>query len=211
MKRIWVVVAAMVVSSAGFFTASCVGQSASMGYGTAGAEGLSRHGEAAKPARTFVYDFSSQGAGFEAAIDDSLEGCPVAMEAKRLGGGDMVKVRGSADREPGQRIRLRLRETGGSARVIGARVAVRGTDGKPRMSTLASSGSKAGEVTRVVSLNFRDHGESWAAADLLLRGLTSVSRVKLESLSYADGTTWESKRGSSCVVAPDPLMLIVAR
>jgi hypothetical protein len=88
------------------------------------------------------------------------------------------------------------------------------------MSTLASSQAagltsgpvdsrdRAGEVTKTVTLNLTDRGESWAATDLLLRGLTSVSRVRLESLTYEDGTTWQPEQGSLCAVAPSPLMLV---
>jgi hypothetical protein len=169
----------------------------------------------AKPARTFVYDFNSPAASYENMVHDALQRCPVSMEATRLGGGDMVRVGDKTMSGPGQRIRLTLHDRTNPARILGARVAVRGTDGKPRMSTLAStlenSTNRAGEVTRTVTLNFNDRGESWAAADLVLRGLTSVSRVRLESLTYADGTTWQPEQGSVCAVVPSPLMLVAGR
>jgi hypothetical protein len=166
--------------------------------------------EAAKPARTFAYDFNSPEASFE-VLRSALQGCPVAMEAKLLGGADMRRVGEKAMGGPGQRIRLTLRDRTNPAKVVGAKVAVRGTDGKPRMSALADSGNRTGEVTRTVTLSFNDRGESWAAADLVLRGLTSVSRVRLESLTYADGTTWQPEQGSSCSIVPDPLMLVAGR
>jgi len=137
------------------------------------------------------------------------EGCPVAMVAKRLAGdGDMVKVGRADTRGPSQRIRLTLHNRSNSKKVLRARAAVRGTDGKPRVSTLAGSTGLSGEVTRTISLDFTDHGESWAATDLLLRGLTSVSQLSLLALTYEDGTTWQRGGGSSCTVEPDPLLLI---
>jgi len=163
-----------------------------------------------KPTRTFIYDFNSPAASYENMVHDALQGCPVSMEATRLGGGDMVRVGDKTMSGPGQRIRLRLRNQDAAPRIVGARVAVRGTDGKPRMSTLADHTNQAGEVTRTLNLNFTDGGESWAAADLLLRGLTSVSRVSLQSLTFEDGTTWQKTQGSSCAMAPSPLMLIAA-
>jgi hypothetical protein len=202
-----------------FFAVPCVAQSANAGSGTAGMETPSGtpsgKTEAGKAGRKFLYDFNSPGPSYDNTMHDALQGCPVLMETTRLGGGDMVKVMGATEREPGQRIRLTLRDRSNSARVVGARVAVRGTDGKPRMSTLASgladSTNRAGEVTKTVTLNFNDRGESWAAADMLLRGLTSVSRVRLESITYADGTSWQPEQGSSCSVVPSPMMLIAGR
>jgi len=194
------------VVAVSLFTVPCVAQYA------AGMEAPSGQAAAAKTPRKFVYDFNSPATSYENVVHDALQGCPVSMEATRLGGVDMVKVRGIEEREPAQRIRLTLHDRTNPARILGARVAVRGTDGKPRMSTLAStlenSTNRAGEVTKTVTLNFNDRGENWAAADLLLRGLTSVSRVKLESLTYEDGTTWQPEQGSSCSVVPSPLMLV---
>ena len=66
-------------------------------------------------------------------------------------------------------------------------------------------------MTKTVTLTFNDRGESLAAADLVLRGLTSVSRVRLESLTYADGTSWQTEQGSACSVTPSPLMLVAGR
>jgi len=210
-----------------FFAVPCVAQNAAAGQGVAGMEQPSgtSAGQAAagQPERRFVYDFNSPGGLFESVVHDGLQGCPVAMEATRLGGGDMVRVRGAAELEPAQRIRLTLHDRTNPARILGARVAVRGTDGKPRMSTLASGASsglssapqsvtsRVGEVTKTVTLNFSDRGESWAAADLVLRGLTSVSRVRLESITYADGTSWQPEQGSVCAVTPSPLMLVAGR
>lgn len=182
----------------------------------AGAE----QGERAKPGRTFAYDFGSHAMTLPTIDRDGAQGCPVAMEAKRLGGGDLVRAGKSVERGPGQRIRLTLHDRTDAAKVVGARVAVRGTDGKARVTTLtgltdfgSGRGQTSGpaEVTRVVSLRLNDRGESWAAADMLLGGLTSVSRVTLIELTYEDGTTWVRGGGSSCSVVPAPLMLVAGR
>jgi hypothetical protein len=48
-------------------------------------------------------------------------------------------------------------------------------------------------------------------ADLVLPGFSSVQSITLNSLTYSDGSTWNSFKGNACRVAPDPFMLVSAR
>lgn len=53
-------------------------------------------------------------------------------------------------------------------------------------------------------------GNGHASSDLSLRRFTSVTSVDLNSLTYADGATWQASSPGACSVVPDPLMLVSA-
>lgn len=51
-----------------------------------------------------------------------------------------------------------------------------------------------------------DSGER--SAEMMLTGFGILKSVELNSLTYADGTTWKLAKDSACSVEPDPLLLI---
>jgi hypothetical protein len=149
-----------------------------------------------------------------------LASCPVGMHALQGSGTGMVAVRGEKQTKGiVQRIHLVL-STAGSKQIVGAKVKVAGLAGKSRVERTSSAmdltlepNQKSGpaELTRMLDAAFVPENDKEAATDLVLAGFTSVRSIELESITFADGTTWTVPGLQSCHVAPDPMMLVAGR
>jgi len=152
-------------------------------------------------------------------------GCPISMRAQQKGMGDLLladKGREGKVDGPVQRIHLTLgKETESSEEIARVRVTVHGTGAENRMYRVP-----AGEMDprsdgngsfrpglrvdrmRTFDLPFRPNAEGEIAAELVLRGFTSVTWINLDSVTFADGSVWRSGAGLRCRTSPDLLMLI---
>jgi len=142
-----------------------------------------------------------------------IPGCPVAMRAKRLWGGAAMQARDKSTSVAGQQIHLEIDR--GQHAAVEAKVTVHGTRGKAGMVLALSSGeaNNGADATRSFTLKLGKGaagGDAAAmiASDLKLAGFTSVTSITLNSVTYADGSEWKAAEGHSCVVEPDPLMLL---
>jgi hypothetical protein len=162
----------------------------------------------------------SAGSGGSSAQDQSLSSsthlvlalnsasvCPIGMEARQGVWDHTIKVHQGENQYKssfGQRIVLTLTGTH-EAKIVAATILVRGFDGKNRMLETSSS---EGGATKVLRTGFTESSNDTVSADLYISGFTAVTSVKLQDVTYSDGTTWRADRTNSCRVAPDPLMLI---
>jgi len=151
-------------------------------------------------------------------------GCPVSMRAEHGSGGGLVRTRQSRSNmahglipeptPPFQQIHLILGDSAvkssAGAKVVGARVTVRGTNGKWR-SVPAAMGDDSTTITRTLDLSFDRAENGQVSTDMTLPGFTSVKSIALDSLTYSDGTIWMPDQRRTCRVAPDPLMLVSTR
>jgi hypothetical protein len=137
--------------------------------------------------------------------------CPVSMYAKQRGGGDLLNARDNRPGESMQRIHLVLGNTEGLAKIVGIEVSVYGTSGKNRAVPTLVARNPLLDAAKTFNLPV-DIGENQqASANLVLRGFTSVQSISLESVTYADGSTWNSSGSRSCRISPDLLMLVSGR
>ena len=144
--------------------------------------------------------------------------CPVALRATQNGMDNrLVKVSpGQPETTPpssssSQSIHLSAAR-GSHGAIVQATVKVHGLSNKARMVPLASQ-SGPSDIARRMNVAF-DRSDTGEAADLILRGFTAVSFVDIESVTYADGSTWTANataNGTTCRIIPDPMMLIGAR
>jgi hypothetical protein len=109
-------------------------------------------------------------------------------------------------------------QTKARPRPVHAKITVQGTNGAWRVmtSSTATAEPTQGSPWIATSLDVDLVPSSTAEgkisrADLELPGFTSVRTIRLDSVSYADGTTWTPVSGHACRVTPDPLMLISSR
>jgi hypothetical protein len=114
------------------------------------------------------------------------------------------------------RLRLNLfnfkAEKTASTEIVKATVTVRGLNGKAGMIPALGSDGRSSEITRTMTVSFALDDDKSYWTDLVLPGLTSARMVNLESVTYADGSTWNFRdHGGWCQSAPDPLMLITSR
>jgi hypothetical protein len=137
--------------------------------------------------------------------------CPVSMHALQGSGSVLVAVRdGKPPEGPAQRIHLIL--TGSTAaRIVGAKVLVRGQTGKARITQAAPRANEDSNLSRTLHVAFGPEEANSVAVDLLLPGFTTVRSIELQSLTYRDGSTWAVAGEQACHVAPDPLMLVDSR
>jgi len=132
-------------------------------------------------------------------------GCPVLFSAKQGWDGGFVAAGPRNVPKDGfsQRIRLSLTDS----KVIAARVTVHGLTPKRRVMPVQPGASGPAQINRTMNIGFSSDSAGESAADLLLRGYTAVFSIDVDSITYADGSTWKSSQGM-CRVVPDPMMLI---
>ena len=137
--------------------------------------------------------------------------CPIGMHARHGVWDHTFTVHRGEDgyKGPfGQLIVLTLTDPH-PARIVAATVLVRGFDGKNRMMQTGSSDE--GNATRTLRTGFTESANNTVSADLYISGFTAVTSVKLQDVTYSDGSTWHADQANPCRIAPDPLMLVDAR
>jgi hypothetical protein len=93
--------------------------------------------------------------------------------------------------------------------IVGAQITVHGFSDKWRAIRLAGA-TDAPDLTKKVNVVLNVKGNNHASSDLSLNRFTSVAYVDLNSLTYADGATWQASSPGACSVTPDPFMLVTA-
>lgn len=141
----------------------------------------------------------------------AISSCPVSMNARQSGSTNLVAVAPgqSAVRDFAQQIHLTLGDRT-AAKIVAATVTVHGLNARSRFLPAGNAGEGPSRITRTLNVSLSSEDRNQSAADLMLRGFTSVRFIDIDSLTYADGSTWKSGEGV-CRVAPDGLMLVGAR
>ena len=124
----------------------------------------------------------------------------------------MVAVDENGVKRPLFAPRLRLflddvRTDKSSQRIVSAAVTVHGSKSTAKVRPIDSK-TDPGDLAMTLNVSLADWGEPGVSGDFRLPGFTSANRVDLQSVTYADGSTWKLSGGESCRVAPDPLMLV---
>ena len=137
--------------------------------------------------------------------------CPVGMHARHEDGlHRRVLVNGAAPAEtPGLHLVLTLTDVR-PTRITNATVTVHGLNGKKQFLQTGTARDSSGEATKTLHLAFAAGEEKSASADLVVPGFTSVSSIVLDSVTYANGSTWRFSGREACQVAPDGFMLVDA-
>jgi hypothetical protein len=160
--------------------------------------------------RKFVYDFkAAQGMIVQAASPNG--GCPVSMQAQHRSNPSLMNARDAAHEPLAQRIHLTVSSATYSSGILSIKVTVRGTTAKARALLVSTFGANPSDAAMTFDLRANQANADQASAvasDLLLRGFTSVQTVDLESVTYADGSSWVASATRSCSIEPDNLMLV---
>jgi hypothetical protein len=93
--------------------------------------------------------------------------------------------------------------------IVKAQITVHGFSDKWKAFPLVD-GSPAPDLAKSVDVAMDVKRDGQGSSDLSLSRFTSITRVDLNSLTYADGSTWTSSTAGACSVAPDPFMLVSA-
>jgi hypothetical protein len=143
-------------------------------------------------------------------------GCPVGLRAQRqVTPGTVIVKNGREDqraRENKFTQRLRMTLTNPNWReVVGIQITAHGFSAKARVVPTVSAQSDASELKKTIDLKLNVGYNQHAITDLMLDAFTSVSRIDLDSVDYADGSSWHSSAGQTCHIAPDGIMLVSSR
>jgi hypothetical protein len=141
-------------------------------------------------------------------------GCPAAFTARQGGMGDLVAVKPGQKSEQGkgisQHIRLSVAGYKNNGSVVDARLTVHGLTPRARIVPVQSGADGPAQISRTMNVSFSSDSAGESAADLHLGGYSAVFSIDIDSVTYADGSTWKSGQGM-CRVIPDPVMLISER
>jgi len=141
--------------------------------------------------------------------------CPISMRATQAGTTDLVKVQNGpgASRDtismPGQRIHLILTNVPGEKQITGGTVIASGLTARARIDK-SRTGDGPADLWRTLQVRF-SAVDAGFRAEIALPGFTAVNSIQLQSVTYADGSTWKLADRQTCTVAPDPLMLVADR
>lgn len=143
--------------------------------------------------------------------------CPVGMRARHEDGlHSRINVNGPTPKEiPGLHLTLTLTDRRPSP-ITGATVTVRGLtyhgmNGQLQKLQAGAAHDGSADATKTLDLVFAADKKEIASANLVAPGFTSVSSIELDSVSYADGSTWKTAPQLACKIAPDPFMLVDAQ
>ena len=133
--------------------------------------------------------------------------CPVSLRAQQMPGGDKMVVNGVAHKALAQMLHLTATAPH-SRQITGANVTVRGYTSKARFLTLGMSNQDTGDSAKNLDVTFAPADDKDASTDISLAGFSAVTVVDLNSVTYADGSTWKLAAGSSCRSWIDGVMLV---
>ena len=136
--------------------------------------------------------------------------CPVSVHAKQAGGGEMQRVDRAHPKGVGQGVHLILTNRD-SRQIVGAKVTVRGLTAKNRVVNTLSTQDDSSDAAKTLNLTFPAGSGNESSTDIWVPGLTAIQSIDLNSLAYADGSTWQLSAGMTCRTIPDAFMLVGGR
>jgi hypothetical protein len=136
--------------------------------------------------------------------------CPVGFSAEPgVGPGMVIVING--DTTASQQLKLQLSYLTDpqlhSSNIIAAQITVHGLTAKGRIAP-ASSDPDDNTIAKQVDLALTIAPGRAASTDMLFKGFTSVRWITLDSLTYANGSTWHPAAHRSCSIVPNRYMAV---
>lgn len=135
-----------------------------------------------------------------------LDGCPISLRAQQAPGGGRMVVNGVPLTGIAQTLHL-IVSPPESRRVVAANVTVRGFSNKARVLPIMEN-HDPGDAAKTLEVRFSAGPSKEVSADLLVPGLSATTVIDLNSVTYADGSTWKLAAGTACRSWIDGLMLV---
>jgi hypothetical protein len=137
--------------------------------------------------------------------------CPVELRAQPAGGGNMAYANGpQKDMAYTSRVHL-IFGNRKSREIVAVRVTVRGLAPWARVVPMDSGAQASHELAKTVDLKLNVPTGKNGERDVTLKSFASITRVDLESVEYADGTSWKASAMQSCHIVPELFMLVGSR
>jgi hypothetical protein len=139
------------------------------------------------------------------------ESCPVQMNAQHERG---LTAKVATDKAPpkgiGQQLHIALTNAK-SEEITGIKITVHGSTGKGSLLSARAAEANSPEATKTFDLKLTVGAKEDASTDLWVSGLTAVTHIDLDTVTYADGSNWRSSALETCQFRPDRAMLISSR
>jgi hypothetical protein len=134
-------------------------------------------------------------------------GVPIGMNAGPTVNGSPIVPEASAP-TLSQRIHLSLINLR-SHDIASAQITAHGFSDRWKAIDLARS-SQAPDLAKTLDVLLSVKGMGRASSDLSLSRFTAITSIDLNSVTYADGTTWHTPSPRACSITPDLIMLVAA-
>ena len=139
------------------------------------------------------------------------ESCPVQMNARHEWG---LTAKVATDKAPpkgiGQQLHIALTNAK-SEEITGIKITVYGSSGKGSLLSARVADANSPEATKTFDLKLTVGAKEDASTDLWVSGLTAVTHIDLDTVTYVDGSKWSSSALETCHFKPDAMMLISKR
>ena len=135
--------------------------------------------------------------------------CPVVLRAQP-GVNSSVMIIKAGDGAGSQSLNFQLTNSRRLRAITRAQITVHGLSAHPRLTLAGSGVSNAGELDKQVDLALQVAPGANTSADLLFQGMTSVSSIDLDALTFSDGSSWRSRPQNSCHIVPERTMLVAS-
>jgi hypothetical protein len=133
-------------------------------------------------------------------------GCPVSMNAMHAPGGDRIEVNGVRRKGLSQRLHLTVTNPD-SKHIVTANVTVRGFTARGRI-VQAMYDEDSSDAAKTLDLRFPAQPGKEISADLEVPGLSAVTEIELNSVTFSDGFVWKLAAFTACRSWVDGLMLV---
>ena len=120
--------------------------------------------------------------------------------------GVKARMAGQLDSLPSRIVQLALKNTN-SVAIISERITFHGIETREESSPALQQvyAGKAYARTLEIELNVTVDAGQEVPVDSVLTGFNDVKHIELNSVTYADGTSWQPIDGTSCIVTPRSL------
>ena len=98
-----------------------------------------------------------------------------------------------------------------SREIVAVSVTVRGLGPWARVVPADGGSKDSHKLAKTVDLKLNVATGKNVEEDVTLKSFASITRVDLESVEYADGTSWKASAVQSCHIVPDMFMLVSGR
>jgi hypothetical protein len=137
--------------------------------------------------------------------------CPIDVRAEKdLGPGQMENANGKHDPGPSQNLHLTLTNPTYS-QIVGVHITAYGLNAKGQLTPANTDSKDSSAMQTSIDLKLKVDPKAIGSADIVLSGFTSVTLLKIDSIRYGGGATWQPSAKQTCHVVPDGAMLINGR
>jgi hypothetical protein len=131
----------------------------------------------------------------------TIDGCPVGLLADRRSDLAMVRIGETHESGPAQGLHIRLF----SPRIVTAEITVYGVT---TQASILPVGAASNEISKTFALHPGEGRKGSQEATVWMHQVGALTRVELNSLTYADGSVWHESEGSRCRAVPSAFLLV---